>query len=66
MKKRAIKNDISQSKIPYDNFHFVDFNAFNIKSDKTIPENYFARAVLRKLPTQLKHALQHNENNAHF
>ncbi len=64
MKKPDV--EIDQSKVAYDNFHFVDFNSFNIKLDKNDRENYFARAVLRKLPTQLKQAFRNNQNNAHF
>jgi hypothetical protein len=62
-KKTAPKSPI-QSKVAYDNFHFVNFNAFAVKPDKTDTENYFARAVLRKLPTQLKQAFHHDEHRS--
>lgn len=65
-KKKTPQEEIVQSKITYDNFHFVDFNSCMLKSDKMDTENYLARAVLRKLPTQLKQAFQNDENNAHF
>jgi hypothetical protein len=65
-KKKKLHDRIGQSKIAYDNFHFVDFNCFNTKSDKIDNENYFARAVLTKLPTQLKQSLSKKHEEVHF
>jgi hypothetical protein len=59
-KIEKLHGKIGQSKIIYDNFHFVDFNSFTTKSDKNDHENHFARAVLTKLPTQLKQAFKNN------
>lgn len=53
--KSSVK--INSSRICYDNFHFVDFNAFNTKLEQTKYEENFARAILKKLPTQLKQTL---------
>jgi hypothetical protein len=65
-KKGKNQDQIIRSKIPYDNFHFVDFNNYsNIKTEKnTVNKNYFARAVLTKLPYQLKQAAQNHDNTA--
>lgn len=49
---------INPSKVSYDNFHFVNFNAYPMKMEKGDTENYFVRAILRKLPTQLKQAFR--------
>jgi hypothetical protein len=57
---------IGEAKIFYDNFHFVDFNTFAVKSDKNDIEHYLARAVLTKLPTQLKQAFRQEQNTAYF
>lgn len=57
---------ISEAKKFYDNFHFVDFNTFAPKSDKNDIEHYLARAVLTKLPIQLKQAFRQDQNNVHF
>ena len=65
-KKKELHGGIIQSKISYDNFHFVDFNSFAPRPDKLDTENHLARAVLRKLPTQLRQAFQNDQNNAHF
>jgi len=65
-KKKDSNGGIVKSKISYDNFHFVDFNSCAAKPDKIDTENYLARAVLKKLPTQLKQAFINDENNAHF
>ncbi|CAF1311404.1 unnamed protein product [Adineta steineri] len=56
LNKKQMEKELIQSKLCYDNFHFVNFNAFVSKQDKMETENYFARAVVRKLPTQLKQA----------
>ncbi len=66
VRKKNFKNYLTQLNVSYDNFHFVDFNAFQLKLDKTQNENHFARAVLRKLPTQFKRAFQYNQNTAFF
>jgi len=58
-KTKKLHEQIGQSKYVYDNFHFVDFNAYisNTKPDKNVDtENYFGRAVLTKLPSQFKQA----------
>ncbi|CAF1992604.1 unnamed protein product [Rotaria magnacalcarata] len=55
-KKKFAQKGIVQSYILFDNFHFVDFNTLALKSDKIANENYLARAVLAKLPTQFKQA----------
>ncbi|CAF1624939.1 unnamed protein product [Adineta ricciae] len=60
--KKKMPKESTQSKIFYDNFHFVNHNNFLVKQDKLDTENYFGRAVLRKLPTQLKQAYRHDEN----
>lgn len=67
-KKVKYEDQVLKSKIPYDNFHFVDYNNYsNIKPEKNnVNKNYFARAVLAKLPTQLKQAILNDENKAHF
>lgn len=52
---------IEPSTVCFDNFHLVNFNAFPSKSEKGDPENYFIRAVLQKLPTQLKQAFRNHE-----
>ena len=62
-KKNKYQDQVIPSKIPYDNFHFVDFNNYaNLKNEKNnVNKNYFARAVLAKLPTQLKQAIINDE-----
>ncbi len=68
-KKTTIKKsdmEISDSKISYDNFHFVNFNSIPTKQDKNDTERYLARAVLTKLPIQLKQAFRQDQNTAHF
>lgn len=60
-KKKAPKAPV-QSKVAYDNFHFVSHSAYAVKPDKMDSENYFARAIFRKLPTQLKQASVHDEH----
>lgn len=58
---KRMEMSIIPSTVIYDNFHLVNFNAFPIKSEKADPENYFMRAVLRKLPTQLKQAFRNHQ-----
>ncbi|UJR16091.1 hypothetical protein I4U23_003003 [Adineta vaga] len=60
--QKKVPKPLVESKIIYDNFHFVNHNSFVVKPDKMDTENYFARAVLRKLPTQLKQAYHHDEH----
>lgn len=60
-KIQGMDMDIHPSKVSYDNFHFVNFNAFPTKMEKGDPDNYFVRAVLRKLPTQLKQAFRNHQ-----
>lgn len=43
----------------YDNFHFVNFNSYSLKSEQISYNTDFARAVFTKLPTQLKQARRH-------
>lgn len=61
-KKPKVHEEIKPSKIVYDNFHFVDFTSYNMKSDRIDMENYFARAVLTKLPMQLKQSFRNKLN----
>ncbi|CAF2401072.1 unnamed protein product [Rotaria sp. Silwood2] len=65
-KKGKFQPAIIESNIVYDNFHFVDFNAFTSKSDKNTNESHLAQAVLTKLPTHLKQAFKNDQNIAHF
>jgi hypothetical protein len=65
-KTKKSEMTIADAKIYYDNFHFVDSNSLPAKSDKNDNERYLARAVLTKLPIQLKQAFRHDQNTAHF
>lgn len=56
VKKKKSPAGIEKSHILFDNFHFVDYNSYASKSNSN--ENYLARAVLAKLPMQLKQSFQ--------
>ena len=60
-KSKRMGMSINPSAVSYDNFHLVNFNAFPTKPEKGDLENYFVRAVLRKLPTQLKQAFRNHQ-----
>jgi hypothetical protein len=49
----------------YDNFHFVHHSSTSMLEPNRIDER-LARAVLKKLPWQLKQAAVHDQNDAHF
>ena len=64
--KAASIHPIFEAKMIYDNFHFVHYKS-NVAAPTIDPtENLLVRSVFRKLPTQLKRAFHHDENNAHF
>lgn len=64
--KTSKSKPLVQSKFIYDNFHLVDSSSMMLQTDKNLTDHHLARAVLTKLPTQLKQAFQHDQNNAHF
>jgi hypothetical protein len=65
-KNEKFQENITPTKVSYDNFHFINYNFIMAKSEKNTNENYLARAVLTKLPTQLKQAYTNEQNIANL
>lgn len=62
MKPKQVQKSFEGIHLPrfiYDNFHFVNFNSYSLKSEQISYNTDFARAVFTKLPTQLKQARRH-------